>query len=49
MNVPVFPLHQAIGVDRVVVSTYQAASGAGAQAMAELEQQARYVNAVYTH
>lgn len=41
MNVPVWPLHQAFGVKRVVVSTYQAASGAGAAAMAELEQQAR--------
>ncbi|MBI1374649.1 MAG: aspartate-semialdehyde dehydrogenase [Phycisphaera sp.] len=41
MNVPVWPLHQAVGVKRVVVSTYQAASGAGAAAMAELEQQAR--------
>eukprot|EP00938_MAST-03A_sp_MAST-3A-sp1_P000150 g150.t1 len=40
MNVPVWPLHQNFGVDRVVVSTYQAASGAGAAAMAELEQQA---------
>ena len=40
MNVPVWPLHQKYGVDRVVVSTYQAASGAGAAAMAELEQQA---------
>lgn len=40
MNVPVWPLHEAVGVERVVVSTYQAASGAGAAAMAELEQQA---------
>jgi aspartate-semialdehyde dehydrogenase len=30
-----------VGVKRVVVSTYQAASGAGAAAMAELENQAR--------
>jgi aspartate-semialdehyde dehydrogenase len=41
MNVPVWPIHQAVGVERIVVSTYQAASGAGAAAMAELEQQAR--------
>ncbi len=41
MNVPERPLHQAAGVKRIVVSTYQAASGAGAAAMAELEQQAR--------
>lgn len=40
MNLPVWPLHRAVGVKRVVVSTYQAASGAGAAAMRELEQQA---------
>ena len=41
MNVPVWPLHQINPIKRLVVSTYQAASGAGAAAMAELEQQAR--------
>ncbi len=41
MNVPVWPLHKVARVKRLVVSTYQAASGAGAQAMAELENQAR--------
>ena len=41
MNVPVWPLHQEARLRRAVVSTYQAASGAGAQAMAELETQAR--------
>lgn len=41
MNVPVWPLHKAATVKRAVISTYQAASGAGAQAMAELEQQAK--------
>ncbi len=35
------PLYRAAGVARMVVSTYQAISGAGAAAMAELEQQAR--------
>lgn len=35
------PLHRAAGVKRMVVSTYQSASGAGAAAMKELEQQAR--------
>ena len=35
-NVPVWPLHQAFTVRRMVVSTYQAVSGAGAQAMQEL-------------
>ncbi|MCH8823687.1 MAG: aspartate-semialdehyde dehydrogenase [Planctomycetes bacterium] len=34
------PLHRAVGVERMVISTYQAASGAGAAWMAELEQQA---------
>jgi len=41
MNVPVWPLHVACPVRRVVVSTYQAASGAGAAAMKELEDGAR--------
>merc|ERR1712238_51211 len=36
-----FPLHKAFHVERAVVSTYQAASGAGLDAMKELEQQAR--------
>jgi len=35
----VWPIHQAVGVRRIVVSTYQAASGAGAAAMRELEDQ----------
>ncbi|MEM7682573.1 MAG: aspartate-semialdehyde dehydrogenase [Planctomycetota bacterium] len=34
-------IHRAAGVRRMVVSTYQAASGAGAAAMAELETQTR--------
>ncbi|HIR91638.1 MAG TPA: aspartate-semialdehyde dehydrogenase [Candidatus Limicola stercorigallinarum] len=37
--VPTWPLHQLAGVKRMVVSTYQAASGAGAPGMAELEAQ----------
>jgi len=36
----VWPLHQRVPVERIVVSTYQAASGAGAEAMRELEQAA---------
>merc|ERR1719183_262052 len=40
MTLPVFPLHSSFGVKRIVLSTYQAASGAGAAAMEELEQQA---------
>jgi aspartate-semialdehyde dehydrogenase len=43
MVVPIRPLHQAAGIQRMVVSTYQAASGGGAAAMAELEQQTRQV------
>lgn len=39
----VTPLHRAFGIERMVVSTYQAASGAGAQAMAALEQETREV------
>lgn len=43
MLLAVTPLHHAVGVSRIVCSTYQAASGAGAAAMAELEQQTREV------
>jgi aspartate-semialdehyde dehydrogenase len=39
--VPIWPLHKANPVKRMVVSTYQAASGAGQAAMLELEEQAR--------
>ena len=41
LGVPLWPLHQAAHLERVIVSTYQSASGAGAQAMAELEAQTR--------
>jgi aspartate-semialdehyde dehydrogenase len=41
MLVAVHPLHTAAGVKRIVVSTYQAASGAGAAAMQELRTQTR--------
>ena len=41
--VPVWPLHKANRVRRMVVSTYQAASGAGTAAMLELKAQARQV------
>ena len=37
------PLRRAFGIERLVVSTYQAASGAGAAAMQELEGQSRAV------
>lgn len=39
----VAPLHRAVPIRRIVVSTYQAVSGAGARALAELEAQARDV------
>lgn len=41
MVVAVYPLYRVNPVERMVVSTYQAASGAGHQAMVELEQQTR--------
>ena len=41
MAVAVYPLYKAAGVKRLVISTYQAASGAGAAAMDELAQQAK--------
>ncbi|MHC4983719.1 MAG: aspartate-semialdehyde dehydrogenase [Planctomycetota bacterium] len=39
MNVPVWPLHKANAIRRIIVSTYQAVSGAGAWALWELEEQ----------
>lgn len=41
--VPVWPLHQANPVRRMVVSTYQAVSGAGMKAMYELQEQTKKV------
>ena len=41
MLVAVAPLHRAKKLERLVASTYQAASGAGAKGMAELEAQTR--------
>jgi aspartate-semialdehyde dehydrogenase len=43
MLVAVYPLHKVNPIRRIVVSTYQAASGAGAKAMTELEEQTRAV------
>ncbi|MBP7051121.1 MAG: aspartate-semialdehyde dehydrogenase [Phycisphaerae bacterium] len=40
---PVWPLHKVNPVKRMVVSTYQAASGAGMSAMLELEAQSREI------
>lgn len=39
MNVPVWPLHQVNKIKRIIVSTYQAVSGAGAWGLYELEEQ----------
>lgn len=41
MGVAIYPLHQVQPIKRVVVSTYQSASGAGARAMEEAKTQAR--------
>ncbi|MFH1067745.1 MAG: aspartate-semialdehyde dehydrogenase [bacterium] len=41
LGVPLWPLHRAAQIESIIVSTYQSASGAGAQAMLELEEQAR--------
>lgn len=41
MLVALHPLHKAAGIRRIVVSTYQAVSGAGAAAMDELVEQTR--------
>ena len=43
MIVPVWPLHKVNPVKRMVVSTYQAVSGAGMSAMLELEAQSREI------
>ena len=39
--VPLWPLHQAFGIRRIIAATYQAASGAGAAAMQELRDSTR--------
>ena len=41
MGVAIYPLHQVQKIKRIVVSTYQSASGAGARAMEEAQTQAR--------
>ena len=41
MGVAIYPLHQVQPIKRIVVSTYQSASGAGARAMEEARVQAR--------
>ena len=43
MAMAVWPLHKIQPIKRIVVSTYQSASGAGARAMAELKNQAQEI------
>jgi len=43
MTVAVWPLHRVRAVRRIVVATYQSASGAGARAMEEVKTQARAI------
>ncbi len=43
MSVAVWPLHQIRPIQRLVVATYQSASGAGARAMAEMKTQAKEI------
>jgi aspartate-semialdehyde dehydrogenase len=43
MLMPLFPIHRLARIQRIVVATYQSASGAGARAMQELEQQTREI------
>jgi len=43
LGIAIYPLHQIQPLERVVVATYQSASGAGARAIAELEEQTRAV------
>lgn len=43
MNMAVYPLHQIQPIQRIVVATYQSASGAGARAMAEVKSQAQAI------
>jgi len=39
--VPLYPLHKAAGIKRIIASTYQAVSGAGRMGITELEEQTR--------
>ncbi len=43
MIVPLWPLHRKIGIKRIASATYQASSGAGARAMAELIDETRAI------
>ena len=43
MGMAIYPLHQVQPIKRIVVSTYQSASGAGARAMEEVKTQAKAI------
>jgi aspartate-semialdehyde dehydrogenase len=43
MGVAIYPLHKVQPIKRIVVATYQSASGAGARAMAEVETQTQAI------
>ncbi len=43
MSVAIWPLHQIQAIRRIVVATYQSASGAGARAMEEVKQQTKAI------
>jgi aspartate-semialdehyde dehydrogenase len=43
MAVAVYPLHQVRPIQRIVAATYQSASGAGARAMVEVQEQAKAI------
>lgn len=43
MSVAIWPLYQIQPIERLVVATYQSASGAGAKAMAEMKTQAKEI------
>ncbi len=45
MGVAIYPLHKVQPIKRIVVSTYQSASGAGARAMEEVKQQTEAIMA----
>ena len=41
LMVALAPIHRAVGIERLIVSTYQSVSGTGQAAIAELEEQVR--------
>jgi aspartate-semialdehyde dehydrogenase len=49
MVVALEPVRQQFGLDKIIVSTYQAVSGAGAAAVQELEEQAQAILSGETH